>query len=126
MSMTVNDWENLTDDVRELLPEAQGSDRADKAEHIAAMLFHHPQGPTQAQVITVMSAMNEIDPLLIGNEEEWLTHYARFGSDGYPVTKMGREWWLPNFPGPFKTKRAAVEQWERYIMMLLDKKAGRL
>jgi hypothetical protein len=49
-----------------------------------------------------------------------------WGSDGYPITKRGREWWVKHFPVPFKTKRQAVAQWERYIDILLDKKAGRL
>ena len=55
-----------------------------------------------------------------------LTHWARFGSDGYPVTRVGRCWHLPHFPVVYKTKRAAVEQWERYINALIERKAGRL
>jgi hypothetical protein len=61
-------------------------------------------------------------------EEQELTHWSRFGSDGYPVHKLQRSrgWTLPHFPLVFKTKRAAVAQWEAYIGMLLDRKAGRL
>lgn len=60
-----------------------------------------------------------------------LTHVSRWGSDGYPVRKLARGWtWsYRSIAGPpvvFKTKRAAVESFEAYHAILLDKKAGRL
>ena len=70
--------------------------------------------------------------MITTEEEEVLTHQSRWGSDGYPVSKRGRLWWIDGirgcgrFPVPFKTKKAAVEQWERYMQILRDKKAGRL
>lgn len=59
-------------------------------------------------------------------ERHELAHDGRWGSDGYPVSKVKSGWILPHFPVVYKTKRAAVAQWERYIDILLDKNAGRL
>ena len=62
-----------------------------------------------------MSVLNE-------DEQALLTHWCRFGSDGYPVSKVGsRHWtWGPwrSIKGPpvvFKTKRLAVASFEAYI-----------
>jgi len=62
-----------------------------------------------------------------------LNHYSRYGSDGYPIRKgKNGKWWVEGirgcgaFPVPYKTKREASAQWERYISILMDRKAGRL
>jgi hypothetical protein len=55
-------------------------------------------------------------------EEKTLTHWSRWGSDGYPVNKVGRGWHVDHFPTVFKTKKAAVAQWETYIDMLIERK----
>ena len=52
-------------------------------------------------------------------ERATLTHWSRWGSDGYPVRKVGRGWHAEGFPTVFKTKRAAVAQWEQYIESLI-------
>lgn len=59
------------------------------------------------------------------NEQQELNHWMRWGSDGYPVSKLGRKWSIPHFPVLYDTKREAVAQWERYIDALIDRKAGR-
>lgn len=47
------------------------------------------------------------------NEISLLNHIARWGSDGYPVSRMGGKWFVNDmfgaggFPTPFKTKREA-------------------
>jgi hypothetical protein len=61
-----------------------------------------------------------------------LNHISRWGSDGYPVMRRGRKWWVDDWrgvrgvPSPFTTKRAAVAHFERFLDILLDAKAGRL
>ena len=66
------------------------------------------------------------------NESFTLTHWSRFGSDGYPIHKRGSRWWVDGIrgcgacPSGFRTKREAVAQWERYIDVLIDKSAGRI
>ena len=61
-----------------------------------------------------------------------LNHWMMWGSDGYPVQKLGRSWsWGPwrTVQGPptvFKTKREAVASFERFVDVLLDAKAGRI
>ena len=69
---------------------------------------------------------------LTQQEQQVLTHWSMFGSDGYPIRKSGRQWWVDGMyqsgscPIPFGTKRAAVAQWEAFIDILIAKKAGRL
>lgn len=59
-------------------------------------------------------------------------HCSMFGSDAYPVFKRGSRWWVDGirgcgkFPKGFPTKREATAQWEAYLGILLDRKAGRL
>lgn len=61
-----------------------------------------------------------------------LNHWSMFGSDGYPVVKRGHVWFVEGMrgcgscPARFNTKREAVAQWEAYIDILIDKKAGRI
>lgn len=45
---------------------------------------------------------------------------ARWGSDGYPVAKLGRLWQITrgNDPRVFKTKREAVIAWEIHMAKL--------
>ena len=70
--------------------------------------------------------------LLTENESFTITHWSRFGSDGYPIHKRGSRWWVDGIqgcgacPAGFRTKREAVAQWERYIDVLIDKSAGRI
>lgn len=66
-------------------------------------------------------------------DENWLlTHIQMFGSDAYPVHKLGKKWtWGPvrGIKGPpimFGTKREAVKSFEGYMDILIDKFAGRL
>ena len=61
-----------------------------------------------------------------------ITHVSHFGSDGYPIRKLGRKWtWGPirginGPPAVFTTKREAVKSFEAYHDILLDKLAGRM
>jgi hypothetical protein len=70
---------------------------------------------------------------LTEDEQAILNHDARWGSDGYPVKRVGSHHWAwgpwRSINGPpvvFKTKREAVASFEAYIAILIDKKAGRL
>ena len=75
-------------------------------------------------------------PALIQNltqaESDFMTHMGRWGSDGYPVRKVGRNWhWIEFWgvkgaPTVYKTKRDAVKAIEAYLDILRDKSAGRL
>ena len=60
---------------------------------------------------------------LTEDEQAVLTHWTRFGSDGYPVSKLGAKWRLdsPLTSGVplFKTKYAAVRAWEIIIAKLI-------
>lgn len=67
------------------------------------------------------------DPL---NEDEKyvLHHVSRWGSDGYPVVRIGSHHWtwgpIRSIQGPpvvFKTKRAAVLSFEKYLEMLRER-----
>lgn len=66
-------------------------------------------------------------------DQDWiLGHWSMFGSDGYPVRKIGRKWQVVGqrghgaFPTVFNTKREAVAAWEGYIGILCDYLAGRI
>lgn len=69
---------------------------------------------------------------LTENERRFLTHNTRWGSDGYPITKIKGGWvWHESYgvkgaPVVFKTKKAAGEAIENYIDILCDKLAGRI
>ena len=71
-------------------------------------------------------------PTLTTDERDCLNHWSMWGSSGYPITRCGRTWCVNGFrglgacPATFKTKREAAAQWEHYIAVLLDKKAGRV
>jgi hypothetical protein len=66
------------------------------------------------------------------DENDLVAHVMRWGSDGYPVHKLGRGWvWGPfrSVNGPptmFKTKREATANFEMFLDVLRDAKAGRL
>ncbi len=64
--------------------------------------------------------------MLTEEEQHDLDHNMRWGSDGYPLSKVKSGWLLKHFPKVFKTKKSAGEQWEKYIDILLDKKANRI
>ena len=62
---------------------------------------------------------------LSDDERSLLNHIMMFGSDGYPVKKIGRGWsWsyrgLAGPPMIFKTKREAVASFEAYENILID------
>lgn len=69
---------------------------------------------------------------LSASEKSIVQHVSRWGSDGYPITKVGRRWhWNEMFgvrgaPVSYKTKRAAVQAFENFHDLLLDKAAGRV
>jgi hypothetical protein len=69
---------------------------------------------------------------LTEGENQLLQHISRWGSDGYPVHKLGRKWTVDSmfgaggFPTTFKTKREAVARFEAYYTLLVDRSAGRL
>lgn len=64
-------------------------------------------------------------------EERLMNHVTMFGSDGYPIGKLGRGWvwsWstVTGPPVVFKTKKAAVEYVEQFLGILRDAWSGRL
>lgn len=65
-------------------------------------------------------------------ERQLLNHVTMFGSDGYPVQRVGSRWqWVDAFgvkgaPTTFKTKREAValfEQWQDLMRERLGEEA---
>ena len=66
------------------------------------------------------------------DERALLTHISMWGSDGYPIRKLGRKWaWGPfrSVEGPpvlYRTKREAVASFEAFHRVLLDAVAGRI
>ena len=50
-----------------------------------------------------------------------LPHWSRWGSDGYPVTKVRSRWSVDGggISKRFKTKREAYARWEAYIDTLI-------
>ncbi|MBF6570519.1 MAG: hypothetical protein IVW54_16755 [Candidatus Binataceae bacterium] len=70
---------------------------------------------------------------ITADELALLDHVSRWGSDGYPVRKLGaRRWtWGPwrTIAGPptvYTRKRDAIESVEKYLDILRDAKAGRI
>lgn len=70
---------------------------------------------------------------LTEDEQALLTHISLYGSDAYPVKRFrsGKWTWGPfrGINGPptvYKTKREAVANFEAYLDVLRDRKAGRL
>jgi hypothetical protein len=68
---------------------------------------------------------------LTQNEKDLLGHVMMFGSDSYPVRKVGKKWIVDTFfgvkasPVCYKTKKAATLAFENFVRMLVDIKAGR-
>jgi hypothetical protein len=66
------------------------------------------------------------------DEQALLTHVSRWGSDGYPIKKVGARWWCWDYRsirGPqvcFPTKKQAVVSFEAFLDVLRDAKAGRI
>ncbi len=66
------------------------------------------------------------------DERALLNHVTRWGSDGYPVRKIGSRWtWGPwrSVQGPpvaFRTKREAIASFEAFESVLCDAIAGRI
>lgn len=66
-------------------------------------------------------------PGLSMTESDLLQHVQMWGSDGYPVQKLGRKWIVADAfgvkgpPSVYPTKRAATEQFERWIDAMLRK-----
>jgi len=64
--------------------------------------------------------MNNLLPLS-ANERELFAHVTMFGSEGYPVAKLGRRWIVADAfgvkgaPTVFRTKREAVAQFELWL-----------
>lgn len=64
---------------------------------------------------------------LTHDEAALLYHVQMYGSNGYPLVKRGRQWWINEFrswrgfPVPFKTKKAAQEQFERWMELARDR-----
>jgi hypothetical protein len=54
-------------------------------------------------------------------EKETLMWNSRFGSDSYPIRKIGRHWSIDRQGDSrcFKTKREAVQAWEIHIAILI-------
>lgn len=73
-----------------------------------------------------------IETTLTQDEKRFLQHTMMWGSDSYPVHKVGRTWrWMEaggigGSPVAFKTKRECVAAVERYLCILRDKYAGRV
>jgi hypothetical protein len=69
---------------------------------------------------------------LTEGENSILRHTSMWGSDGYPVAKIGSRWqWIEMFgvkgaPVVYRTKREAVAAFEAFLDILLDKAAGRI
>lgn len=65
-------------------------------------------------------------------ENDFQRHMSRWGSDGYPVRKIGRSWQWVAFcgvkgaPTVYKTKRECVAAVEAFLAVLRNKSAGRL
>jgi hypothetical protein len=112
-----------------------------------AQLLHHPTGTItiygrgrfSKDVAAEFTVENESDMQtgdsmnpLTEDEAFVLQHISRWGSEGYPIHKLQRVWvWGPirGINGPptvFKTKRAAVKSFERYLDILRDRLAGRI
>lgn len=71
-------------------------------------------------------------PALTENEASFMQHMSMFGSDGYPVRKLGRKWefqrafGVGGTPVLYKTKKDAFKAVEAFMDILRDKIAGRL
>ena len=73
-----------------------------------------------------------MDKVLSEAERAFLNHNIRWGSDGYPIQRIGRGWhWnashgVGGCPKVFKTKKEASAAIEAYVSLLCDRLAGRV
>ncbi len=64
--------------------------------------------------------------MLTGTERALMQHVFMHGSEGYPIVKRGRSWWIrewrdwAGFPSPFKTKREAEAQFRRWLDLKIE------
>lgn len=64
------------------------------------------------------------------DERELLAHITMFGSDGYPVAKLGRRWIVADAfgvkgpPTVFRTKREAVASFEAWYALARERMAA--
>ena len=70
---------------------------------------------------------------LTPDEKDLLTHWSRFGSDGYPIRKLRAGVWVwesyrsvAGAPCTFRTRKAAWAAFERFIEILIDVDAERV
>ena len=73
--------------------------------------------------------MNSAANNLTADEDYLLGHISRWGSDGYPVAKIGGRWTVAAVCGrkaeKHATKGKAVASFELFLSELRDRKAGR-
>ncbi len=64
---------------------------------------------------------------LTNDEAGLIQHVERWGSDGYPIFRLGRKWQIGTFrtwngfPVPFKTKKSAVAQFEAWLDLAYER-----
>lgn len=82
-------------------------------------------------VTTAVDPAGDLDlPPLTDGEAELLCHISRWGSDGYPIERVGRSWhwrtWrtVRGSPIVYKTKRAATEAFEAWHDLALRRWAA--
>lgn len=67
---------------------------------------------------------------LTRDERELVAHILMFGSEGYPVAKIGRRWHVQDAfgvkgpPTTFRTKREAVAQFEAWYKLARERMAA--
>lgn len=67
---------------------------------------------------------------LTNDEAALLAHVERWGSDGYPIAKRRREWWVesfrtvPGFPCAYKTRKAARAAFESWLRLAAERLAA--
>jgi len=79
---------------------------------------------------TKMNATSQTaNKLEIDDEKFILNQWAMYGSDGYPIRKLKSRWiWEQRgfkCGSTFKTKCEASASWEKFIDVLIERKAGR-
>lgn len=73
--------------------------------------------------------MGELQPLT-DDEAALIAHVERWGSDGYPIEKIGKSWQIvafrswPGYPTTYETKKAAAEQFRRWLSLALERWAA--
>lgn len=73
--------------------------------------------------------MGDLRPLT-DDEAALVCHVERWGSDGYPIEKICKSWQIvafrswPGYPTVYKTKKAAAEQFRRWLALALERWAA--